>query len=101
MRELAHLDWPFLEERHRRLAHDLHPTELERGGLGTYLAAARFERNVDFDWGDAEFDAAIEILDEQVASGQIRNIKGNSYLEDLRTGNAIAAIAWSGIAGFC
>ncbi|MGR0320108.1 ABC transporter substrate-binding protein [Agromyces sp. ZXT2-3] len=48
------------------------------------------------DWGDAEFDAAIEILDEQVANGQIRNIKGNSYLEDLKSEDTLAAICWSG-----
>jgi spermidine/putrescine transport system substrate-binding protein len=48
------------------------------------------------DWGDAEYDAAIEILDEQVANGQIRNIKGNSYLEDLKSEDTLAAICWSG-----
>jgi spermidine/putrescine transport system substrate-binding protein len=48
------------------------------------------------EWGDTEFDAAIEILDEQVASGQIRNIKGNSYLEDLKSEDTLAAICWSG-----
>jgi spermidine/putrescine transport system substrate-binding protein len=48
------------------------------------------------EWGDAEFDAAIEILDEQVANGQIRNIKGNSYLEDLKSEDTLAAICWSG-----
>ncbi|GAA1056378.1 ABC transporter substrate-binding protein [Agromyces luteolus] len=48
------------------------------------------------DWGDAEFDAAIEVLDEQVANGQIRNIKGNSYLEDLKSEDTLAAICWSG-----
>ncbi|MFE5672568.1 PotD/PotF family extracellular solute-binding protein [Agromyces sp. NPDC056523] len=48
------------------------------------------------EWGDAEYDAAIEILDEQVANGQIRNIKGNSYLEDLKSEDTLAAICWSG-----
>ena len=52
--------------------------------------------DISGDWGDAEFDAAIEILDEQVASGQIRNIKGNSYLEDLKSEDTLAAICWSG-----
>ena len=33
---------------------------------------------------------------EQVESGQIRNIKGNSYLEDLQNGDTLAAICWSG-----
>ena len=48
------------------------------------------------DWGDAEFDAAIEVLSEQVDSGQVRNIKGNSYLEDLKSEDTLAAICWSG-----
>ena len=29
-------------------------------------------------------------------NGQIRNIKGNSYLEDLQNGDTLAAICWSG-----
>ncbi|MFC9559693.1 PotD/PotF family extracellular solute-binding protein [Agromyces sp. NPDC056965] len=48
------------------------------------------------DWGDEEFDAAIEVLREQVESGQVRNIKGNSYLEDLKSEDTLAAICWSG-----
>jgi spermidine/putrescine transport system substrate-binding protein len=28
--------------------------------------------------------------------GYIRRIKGNSYMEDLKSGNAIAGIVWSG-----
>jgi len=43
-----------------------------------------------------QFNAALDVLQKQVDSGQIRQVKGNSYLEDLRSGNAIAAIAWSG-----
>jgi spermidine/putrescine transport system substrate-binding protein len=43
-----------------------------------------------------DFMAALDELQKQVDSGQIRKVTGNSYLEDLRSGNAIAAIAWSG-----
>jgi spermidine/putrescine transport system substrate-binding protein len=43
-----------------------------------------------------QFNTALDVLQKQVDSGQIRQVKGNSYLEDLRSGNAIAAIAWSG-----
>ncbi len=39
---------------------------------------------------------AIEVLREQVESGQVRNIKGNSYLEDLKSEDTLAAICWSG-----
>ena len=56
------------------------------------------EQGVDIagDWGDAEFSAAIDELDKQVADGQVRNIKGNSYLEDLKNEDTLAAICWSG-----
>jgi spermidine/putrescine transport system substrate-binding protein len=43
-----------------------------------------------------DFMNALAVLQKQVDSGQVRQVKGNSYLEDLRSGNAIAAIAWSG-----
>lgn len=47
-------------------------------------------------WGDDEFNAAIDVFQKQVDDGQIRNIKGNSYLEDLKSGDTLAAICWSG-----
>ena len=47
-------------------------------------------------WGDNEFNAAIDVLQKQVTDGQIRNIKGNSYKEDLINGDTLAAIVWSG-----
>ncbi|WP_104163344.1 spermidine/putrescine ABC transporter substrate-binding protein [Cryobacterium sp. N22] len=48
------------------------------------------------DWGDEEFTAAIDVLTKQVSDGQVRNIKGNSYKEDLVNGDSLAAIVWSG-----
>ncbi|WP_448809479.1 ABC transporter substrate-binding protein [Agromyces bauzanensis] len=56
------------------------------------------ENGVDIsgDWGDEEYAAAIDILSKQVDDGQIRNIKGNSYLEDLKSEDTLAAICWSG-----
>ena len=56
------------------------------------------EQGVDIagDWGDDEFGAAIEVLEEQIAYGQIRQVKGNSYKEDLISGDAVAVIGWSG-----
>jgi spermidine/putrescine transport system substrate-binding protein len=44
----------------------------------------------------AEFGKAIEEFDKQVSSGQIRQIKGNSYSEDLISEDAWAVIGWSG-----
>ena len=57
------------------------------------------EQGVDISgkaWGDKEFTAAIDELTKQVGSGQIRNVKGNSYADDLKSGDTIAAIVWSG-----
>ncbi len=48
------------------------------------------------DWGDDEFAEAIDLLRKQVEDGQVRNIKGNSYLEDLKSEDTLAAICWSG-----
>ncbi|MCL3860218.1 spermidine/putrescine ABC transporter substrate-binding protein [Actinotalea sp. K2] len=48
------------------------------------------------EWGDDEFFRALEVLDEQISSGQIRQVKGNSYAEDLVSGDALAVIGWSG-----
>jgi spermidine/putrescine transport system substrate-binding protein len=33
---------------------------------------------------------------KRIADGNIRRIKGNAYMEDLKSGNAIAGIVWSG-----
>ena len=57
------------------------------------------EQGVDIsskDWGDKEFEAAIVEFKKQVSSGQIRNVKGNSYADDLKNEDTIAAIVWSG-----
>jgi spermidine/putrescine transport system substrate-binding protein len=48
------------------------------------------------DWGTDEFAKAIDVLEKQVQSGQIFGIKGNEYMQDFVSGDAIAAIAWSG-----
>ncbi len=39
---------------------------------------------------------AVAVLDEQLKSGQIRQVKGNSYKEDLVSKDAVAVIGWSG-----
>ncbi|HET8779651.1 MAG TPA: spermidine/putrescine ABC transporter substrate-binding protein, partial [Agromyces sp.] len=56
------------------------------------------ENGVDISgsWGDEEYTEAIEVLRKQVDDGQVRNIKGNSYLEDLKSEDTLAAIVWSG-----
>ncbi|MDO9063440.1 MAG: spermidine/putrescine ABC transporter substrate-binding protein, partial [Microbacterium sp.] len=47
-------------------------------------------------WGQTEFANALDVFQEQVSNGQIRNIKGNSYAEDLQNEDTLAAIVWSG-----
>lgn len=56
------------------------------------------EQGVDLtgSWGSSEFGAALDVLREQIDSGQIRQVKGNSYKEDLISGDAMAVIGWSG-----
>jgi len=43
-----------------------------------------------------DFYAALDVLNEQVAAGQVRNVRGNAYTEDLTNEDALAAIGWSG-----
>ena len=55
-------------------------------------------QGVDFSgaFTDDQFMAGIDVLQKQVSSGQIRSVKGNSYKEDLISGDALAVIGWSG-----
>ncbi|HKG52414.1 MAG TPA: spermidine/putrescine ABC transporter substrate-binding protein [Actinomycetales bacterium] len=43
-----------------------------------------------------QFMTAVDELDKHISSGQIRQVKGNSYKEDLISGDALAVIGWSG-----
>jgi spermidine/putrescine transport system substrate-binding protein len=45
---------------------------------------------------DDEFNAAIELLTQQVDNGQIRQVTGNDYAGALESGDLIAVIGWSG-----
>ncbi len=56
------------------------------------------ENGVDIsgDFESDEFLAAVQEFEKQVQDGQIRNIKGNAYLEDLKNEDTLAAICWSG-----
>jgi len=56
------------------------------------------ENGVDIssDFSNDDFSAAIEVFRKQVEVGQIRNIKGNSYIDDLANEDTLAAIVWSG-----
>jgi spermidine/putrescine transport system substrate-binding protein len=43
-----------------------------------------------------QFNKALEVVQTQINNGQIRQVKGNSYKEDLISGDALAVIGWSG-----
>lgn len=62
------------------------------------VSLVMLEQGVDIegDWGDDEFYAALEVVDEQLQSGQVYTVKGNSYTQDLQTEAIWAGMAWSG-----
>jgi spermidine/putrescine transport system substrate-binding protein len=52
--------------------------------------------DIESDWGRAEFENALDFIEQKIDEGYIRKVKGNSYMEDLTSGNAVAGITWSG-----
>lgn len=48
------------------------------------------------DFTTAEYERAIGRLSDAVNGGQIRRFTGNDYTDDLRSGNVVACMAWSG-----
>ena len=47
-------------------------------------------------WTSDDFGNALDVLQKQLNSGQIRQVQGNSYVDDLKSGKALAVIGWSG-----
>ena len=62
------------------------------------LALVMLEQGVDItgDWGDDEFYAALDVVEKQLRAGQVFNVKGNSYTQDLQKGDVLAGMCWSG-----
>jgi spermidine/putrescine transport system substrate-binding protein len=56
------------------------------------------EQGVDISgkFTDDQYQAAVDELQKHISDGQIRQVKGNSYKEDLISGDALAVIGWSG-----
>ncbi len=52
--------------------------------------------DITSDFTKAQMEAAFAEVDKRISDGYIRRVKGNSYIEDLKSGNAIAGIVWSG-----
>jgi spermidine/putrescine transport system substrate-binding protein len=65
-----------------------------RDTIGLLMLAEGIDISSDFSADD--FTRAIEVFRTQVENGQIRNVKGNAYMEDLTNGDTLAAIVWSG-----
>lgn len=65
-----------------------------RDTMGLLLLDAGVDISGDFT--EEQFTSALDVFREQVTSGQIGAVKGNSYTEDLANGDAVAGIVWSG-----
>jgi len=65
-----------------------------RDTIGLLMQAEGIDISGDFTADD--FGTAIEVFRTQIESGQIRNVKGNAYMEDLTNEDTLAAIVWSG-----
>jgi spermidine/putrescine transport system substrate-binding protein len=48
------------------------------------------------DFTKEDWEKAIDFLQKETDSGQIRRYTGNEYTEDLTSGNIVAALGWSG-----
>ncbi|WP_336651432.1 MULTISPECIES: ABC transporter substrate-binding protein [unclassified Leucobacter] len=62
------------------------------------LALIMLEQGVDIEgnWGDDEFEAALAVAAKHIDSGQVATVKGNSYTQDLEQETVWAGMAWSG-----
>jgi len=47
-------------------------------------------------FSDAKFENALDVIRSGIADGVIRRVTGNAYTDDLVSGDALAAITWSG-----
>lgn len=65
-----------------------------RDTMGLLLQAEGVD--ISGSWGSDEFGNALAVLEEQIANGQIRQVRGNSYKEDLISEDALAVFCWSG-----
>ncbi|CAB4774669.1 unannotated protein [freshwater metagenome] len=52
--------------------------------------------DISKEFTEDQFMNAVDFLEAKISDGFIRQVKGNSYKEDLISGDAIAVIGWSG-----
>ena len=67
-----------------------------RDSVGIVLMSQGIDITSSSSLTEDAFMVAIQEIKAQIDSGQIFNVRGNSYLDDLATGNIIASTAWSG-----
>jgi len=64
-----------------------------RDTMGLIMA---WQGNDPSNFTEDQFNQALEVLTQQVDSGQIRQVTGNDYAGALESGDVIAVIGWSG-----
>ena len=67
-----------------------------RDTVGLVLLSQGIDITSSSSLSEDAFMAALDAVKEQIDAGQIYNVRGNSYLDDITTGNIIASTAWSG-----
>ncbi|HQR80466.1 MAG TPA: spermidine/putrescine ABC transporter substrate-binding protein [Actinomycetota bacterium] len=79
-------------------APELHGKVVVLSEVQDTVGLVMLQQGVDIDkpFTAEEFMRALAVIEEQVKSGQIKQVKGNSYKEDLINEQAWAAMAWSG-----
>lgn len=65
-----------------------------RDTIGLIMLEAGVDITSDF--SEDDFTNALDTFKAQIGNGQIGGVKGNSYIEDLSNGDAVAGIVWSG-----
>jgi len=64
-----------------------------RDTMGILIA---YQGNDPSNFTEDQYMQAIDALREQIDNGHIRSVEGNSYMGDMKSGNVVAVIGWSG-----
>ena len=64
-----------------------------RDTMGVLMAS---QGNDPANFTEDQFNQALDLLTQQIDSGQIRQVAGNDYIKAMEDGNVIAVIGWSG-----
>jgi spermidine/putrescine transport system substrate-binding protein len=67
-----------------------------RDTIGLILLSQSIDIASDSSLSEDAFMNALDLFAGKVSDGQVAKIKGNSYMEDLKNGDTIACIGWSG-----